>query len=125
MKSFYYALAIFLIFILPIERGKKMNDKKIFEIGKFKVELILPDTSRDLRYSSYNNINIYGDNGYFLWNISELLKVYSDKNGFRYYEDMYFDIRLLDNERIFCTGFTNHCEIDLKSGSITKIINNR
>lgn len=102
-----------------------MNGKKILEIGKFKVELTLPDTSRDLKYSLDNNINVYDDNGYFLWNISELLKVYSDKNGFKYYEDMYFDIRLLDNERVFCIGFVNHCEIDLKSGSIIKIINNR
>jgi hypothetical protein len=102
-----------------------MNDKKIFGIGKFRVELNFPDTSRDLKYSSDNNINIYDDNGHFLWNISELLKVYSDKSGLRYYEDMYFDIQLLDNERIFCVGFKNHCEIDLKSGSITKIINNR
>ncbi len=102
-----------------------MDDKKIFEIGKYRVELTPPNTSRDLKYSSDNNINTYGDNGQLLWNISELLKAYSDKNGFKYYDDMYFDIRVLDNEKIFCIGFINHCEIDLKSGIITKIVNNR
>lgn len=102
-----------------------MSDKKIFNIGKYIVELIVPDTNRDLSYSSGNNINAYDENKQLIWNISELLKNYSDRNGLKYYDDMYFDIRLLDNEKIFCIGFVNHCEIDLKSSSITKIVNNR
>jgi len=102
-----------------------MSGKKIFKIGKYRIELIEADRSRDLNYSSDNNINAYDENGQFLWNISELLKTYSDKNGLKYYDDMYYSIRLLDNEKIFCIGFINHCEIDLKSSSITKIVNNR
>ena len=72
-----------------------------------------------------NNINIYGEDGQLLWNISELLRTYSDKNGLKYYEDMYFDIILLGNEKISCIGFINHCEIDLKNESIINIVNNR
>ena len=102
-----------------------MSDKRIFNIGKYVVELIVPDTNRDLKYSLSNNINVYGANRQLIWNISELLKSYSDSIGLKYYDDMYFDIQLLDDEKIFCIGFINHCEIDLKSSSITKIINNR
>lgn len=102
-----------------------MSEKEIFNVGEYVVELILSDTNRDLKYSSDNNINVYDKNGKLVYNISELLKAYSNKNGLKYYDDMYFDIRLLDNEKIFCIGFINHCEIDLKSSSITKIINNR
>ena len=102
-----------------------MSDKKIFNVGKYVVELIVPNTDRDLKYSSNNNINVYGENRQLIWNISKLLKNYSNRVGLKYYDDMYFDIRLLDNEKIFCIGFINHCEIDLKSSSITKIINNR
>ncbi len=102
-----------------------MNEKNIYNVGEYVVELIVPNTKRDLKYSSDNNINVYGKNGELIYNISELLKAYSDKNGLKYYDDMYFDIRILDNEKIFCIGFINHCEIDLKISSITKIINNR
>ena len=102
-----------------------MSDKKIFKVENYIIELIIPDTHKDLKYSLSNNINVYDENGQLLWNISELLKSYSDRNGFKYYDDMYFDIRLLDNEKFFCIGFTNHCEIDLKSNSITKLVNNR
>ncbi len=102
-----------------------MNDKKILEVSKYKVELILPDISRDLQYSKSNNINVYNETGLLLYNISDLLKAYSDKKGLQYYEDMYFDIRKLDDERIYCVGFTNHCEIDLHYGYIYRIINNR
>ena len=102
-----------------------MDNKKVFGVGKYRVELIIPDTDRDLKYSSYNNINIYSKDGQLLWNISELLRTYSDKNGLKYYEDMYFDIILLGNEKISCIGFINHCEIDLKNESIINIVNNR
>lgn len=102
-----------------------MNDKKMFEIGKHRIELIVPDRSRDLKYSSGDNINAYGENGQLLCNISELLRTYSDKNGLKYYSDMYFEIRLLGDEKIFCIGFINHCEIDLKVGCITRIVDNR
>ena len=98
---------------------------KHIENGKFRIELTLPDTNIDVKGSKDNNINIYDDNGHFLCNISELLKDYSNKNGLRYYEEMYYDVRILDNERIFCVGFYNHCEVDLKNSCITKIINNR
>lgn len=101
-----------------------MDNKKIFEVGKYRVELIIPDKDIDLKYSSDNNINIYGEDGQLLWNISELLRAYSDKNGLKYYDDMYFDIILLTNEKIFCVGFINHCEIDLKNESIINIVNN-
>lgn len=101
------------------------KEVKICYVGEYVVELIIPDTNRDLKYSLSNNINVYDKKGQLIWNISELLKNYSNGIGIKYYDDMYFDIRLLDNEKIFCIGFINHCEIDLKSSSITKIINNR
>lgn len=102
-----------------------MDVKKIFEIGKYRAELTVHNASEDLKSSSDNNIDAFDKNGLLLWNIAKLLKAYSDKNGFKYYSDVYFDIRLLDNEKIYCVGFYNHCEIDLKSGVITKIVNNR
>jgi hypothetical protein len=102
-----------------------MNNKKIFNVGNFKIELIVPDQTKDIRNSLENNINVFDENGELLWNISKLLKAYSDKNGVKYYDELYFDIRLLDNQNIFCIGFNNHCEIDLKTGSIIKIVNNR
>lgn len=101
-----------------------MDKKKILIIGKYRVELILPNAG-DLSKSPDNNISVYEENGQLLWTISQLLKEFSDKNGIKYYDDMYFDIKVLDKEIIFCTGFTNHCEIDMKSGSITKIVSNR
>lgn len=102
-----------------------MNTVKTFNIGNYKIELIVPYTDIDLKYSSSNNINAYDENNQLIWNISELLRNYSDRFGLRYYDEMYFDIRLLDNEKIYCIGFVNHCEIDLKSSSITRIVNNR
>lgn len=102
-----------------------MKEKKIFKIGKYRIELLVPDTTKDLKYSLGNNINAYDENDFLLWNISDLLKTYSDKNGLKYYSEMYFDIRSLDNQNIFCVGFTNHCEIDLKTMNVIKIINNR
>jgi hypothetical protein len=102
-----------------------MNNKKIFNVGNFKIELIVPDQTKDIRNSLENNINVFDENGELLWNISKLLKTYSDKNGVKYYDELYFDIRLLDNQNIFCIGFNNHCEIDLKTASIIKIVNNR
>lgn len=78
-----------------------------------------------MNYSSCNNINSYDKNGKLLWNISELLKAYLDKNALKYYDEMYFEIRLLEDDKIFCIGFINHCEIDLRNGIITKIVNNR
>lgn len=102
-----------------------MNDKKIFYIGKYNIELIVPNTNRDLKYSLSNNINLYGQDGELIWNISKLLKIYSDRIGLKYYDDMYFDIKVLDNDKILCIGFINHCEIDLERSRITKIINNR
>ena len=68
---------------------------------------------------------VYDENGIFLWNISELLKNYSDKFCIKYYDELYFDIRILDKEMIFCIGFNNHCEIDLKSKAITRLVCNR
>jgi hypothetical protein len=105
--------------------GGVMDIKKIITIDKYKIELTLPDKTRDLKFSSGDNIQIYNKNGQFIWNISELLRNYSDRNGLKYYSDMYFDIRLLDNQNIFCVGFINHCEIDLKAGTIVRIVNNR
>ena len=102
-----------------------MKEKKIFKMGKYRVELIVPDKTKDLKWSLGNNINVYDENDIFLWNISELLKSYSELNGLQYYDDMYFDIRILDNQNIFCIGFANHCEIDLKTKRIIKLVNNR
>ncbi|MNE99413.1 hypothetical protein D3C80_1980890 [compost metagenome] len=87
--------------------------------------MIVPDGTKDLRYSEPNNINAYNLEGRLSWNISKLLKIYSDERGHKHYEDLYFDIRPLDNERLFCVGFINHCEIDLKTEKIIKLINNR
>ncbi len=102
-----------------------MNEVKEFQIGKCRIELIVPYKNKDLKHSIENNINAYDEDGLLLWNISELLKTYSDKNGLRYDKDMYFDIRILDNENIFCIGFINHCEIDLKSKKIIRLANNK
>lgn len=102
-----------------------MNNKKIFKVGNYKIELIVPDQTNDIKKTLENNINVFNENGEFLWNISKLLKTYSDKNGLKYYDELFFDIRLLDNQNIFCIGFNNHCEINLKIGSIIKIVNNR
>lgn len=102
-----------------------MENIKTFKTGNYIIELITPDTTKDLRGSRENNINVYNENGIFLWNISELLKVYSDKNGLKYYEELYFDIRIVDKETIFCIGFNNHCEIDLKTRNIIRLICNK
>jgi hypothetical protein len=97
-----------------------MSDKKVFIVGQYKIELIVPNSSKEI-----NNINAYDENELLLWNISELLKSYSDKMGLKYYEDMYFEIRILDHHNIFCVGFINHCEIDLDTKCIIRIVNNR
>lgn len=102
-----------------------MNNIQVIKVGNYKIELALPDTTRDLRHSTENNINVFDENGLFLWNISELLKSYSDKNGLKYYNELYFDIRILDNKTIYCIGFDNHCEINLKTRNIVKLVNNR
>ena len=101
------------------------SDKKILNIGRYKIELTLPDRTKDLSFSHPDNITAFDNNGLILWNISDLLKKYSEKNGLQYYSDMYFDIRLLENQNVFCVGFINHCEIELETDSIIKIINNR
>ena len=100
-------------------------NKKIYDFNKYKIELIIPDKSKDLSFSKINNINIYDENNIFICNISELLEIYSNINGLKYYEDMYFEIRKLENHHILCIGFINHCEIDLKTLEIIKLINNR
>lgn len=102
-----------------------MKNEKIFNVGKYKIKLILPDVSKDLKYSSGNNIDTYDENDLFLWNIAELLKAYSKENGLEYYDEMYFDIKIIDDGNILCVGFNNHCEINLKTAKIVKLINNR
>jgi len=102
-----------------------MSATKIFNVGEFKIEFVVPDTAKDLNLSKGNNVNAYDKNDLLIWNISELLKNYSDLNGLEYYDEMYFDVRVLDNQNIFCVGFTNHCEIDLKTMQIIKLVNNR
>jgi len=74
-----------------------MDSQKIIELEEYKIVLTIPDLTRDLKFSSGDNIDIYDENGQILWNISDLLKNYSERNGLKYYSDMYFDIRLLDN----------------------------
>lgn len=96
-----------------------MENKKILKIGCLYVELTNPN------FSSGNNINIYDENRTFLYNISELLKGYSEEKKLKYFSDIYYDIKLLDNENIYCIGNINHCVINLTSKKITKIINNR
>ena len=56
-----------------------MENIKTFKTVNYIIELVIPDTSKDLKGSKENNINVYDENGIFLWNISELLKNYSDK----------------------------------------------
>ena len=102
-----------------------MENIKTFKTVNYIIELVIPDTSKDLKGSKENNINVYDENGIFLWNISELLKNYSDKFCTKYYDELYFDIRILDKEMIFCIGFNNHCEIDLKNKVITRLVCNR
>lgn len=102
-----------------------MSSMKTFNVGEYKIELVPLDTTKDLSLSKGNNVNAYDKNDLLMWNISELLKNYSDSNGLKYYDDMYFDVRVLDNQNIFCIGFTNHCEIDLKTMQIIKLVNNR
>ncbi|MFT4145172.1 MAG: hypothetical protein QM644_12015 [Mobilitalea sp.] len=101
-----------------------MNKKKLFYVGEYILELIVPD-DLSLKDSLKNNINAYNENGQLVWNIAELLKDFSIQNGLKYFDDMYFDIRVLYDDKIFCMGYINHCEIDLKEGRITKIVNNR
>lgn len=101
-----------------------MFSKQIFKLANYNVELTVPPENLN-GCSLKNNIDVYDHDGVYLWNISELLKVYSAKNGLKYYDELYFDIRLLDNHNIFCIGFNNHCEVNLKNKSITKLINNR
>lgn len=96
-----------------------MKNKKIIKVGYRCVELINPNCS------SGNNINIYDKNGLFLYNISELLKDYSERNNLEYFSDMYYDIQVIDNQNIYCIGNINHCIINLTSKKIIKIINNR
>ena len=43
-----------------IIKVKRMNDKKIFKIGKHVIELLIPDTNKDLKYLSSNNIQNTG-----------------------------------------------------------------
>lgn len=101
-----------------------MGITKTFKVGYYTIEIILPDEN-DLKGSTGNNINAYDKTGRCLWNISQLLQIYSDKNGLKYFDELYFDIRIIDNDTIFCIGFTNHCEVDLKSMYITKLVNNK
>ncbi len=102
-----------------------MSDKLVIELGSKTIVLIIPDKSRDIKYSESNNINYYDENMNLIWNIEELLKDFSHNNDLKYYKEMYFDIRLMENGNLFCVGFINHCEISLKSNRIIKIINNR
>ncbi len=74
-----------------------MSEKKQFPMGEFLIELLVnPDTNDPPR----DNINAYDNNGTLLWNISELLKQYAKISGSKYEEEIYFDIRLLENGNI-------------------------
>ncbi len=70
-----------------------MNKKKLFYVGEYILELIVPE-DLTLKDSLKNNINAYDENGQLVWNIAELLKDFSFQNGFKYFYDMYFDIRV-------------------------------
>jgi len=94
-----------------------MKSKKLIEIGDYTVELLLPP--------ALNNINVYWRKGAKTWNIAELLKFYSDNSGHKYYSESYFDVRPNGHNKIYCVGFYNHCEIDLDSQTIIRIVNNR
>jgi hypothetical protein len=89
----------------------------LFIIGSYKVEIDFQNDS--------NNINVYDLIGNHLWNISRLLKAYSEGEGIRYYRDTYYDVRQRENNQIFCVGNYNHCEIDLDKQIILRLINNR
>ena len=102
-----------------------MDNKKKLNIGKYKIELDVPNQSIDLKYSKVNNIDVYDEEGRILWNISKLLKAYSYENGIQYYEELFYDIFPLGNNKMVCRGFCNHCEIDLNTEKIVKIVNNR
>lgn len=102
-----------------------MNQFKELTISHLVLKLELPDETQDLKYSSSNNITAYNDKGIVLWNIRQLLKDYSNKNGLKYFDEMYFDIKPINDSKIYCVGINHHCEINLESMTITKIINNR
>lgn len=103
--------------IIGYQNREKRNKKKLSIIGRYKVEINLQNDS--------NNINVYDLQGNHLWNISRLLKTYSDENGIRYYSDTYYNVQQRSGNIIFCVGNINHCEIDLDKQIILKLINNR
>ncbi len=101
-----------------------MSVKKL-RVKNIVLELIVPEKNCNLIYSPINNINAYNEDGNVLWNIGQLLTDYSDKHKLHYFDEMYFDIQTIDDNTIRCVGFNNHCEINLDSKAIIRIINNR
>jgi hypothetical protein len=99
--------------------------KKLYTIGNYVAELVIPDETKDLSCSLPNNIDVYDKNGKHLWNITKLLSAYSNERGLKYYEELYFDIKAIDHDKMFCIGLINHCEIDLINEKILTLVNNR
>ncbi|WP_105616306.1 hypothetical protein [Vallitalea okinawensis] len=100
-----------------------MREVKHYNVGEYRMELIIPGHKLD--GTLVNNLTIYNDVKKSVWNIEELLKAYSDENGYKYFNELYFDIHIVADNKIYCVGFNKHCEIDLNTMRIVKTIINR
>lgn len=104
--------------------SEKAEVQKTVTFGDYEVIIQLPNIYEDLSHSTDNNIVCFRE-GVFIWNIGQLLERYSKENHLNYFNDMYFDIVKDNNGKLRCTGFINHCIIDVYQQQIISLINNR
>lgn len=98
---------------------------KSLRLYNFIVELELPENINNVSNYKLNNIKFYNENHIYLYDISMLLKDYSKKNNLGYTEEVYFDIKITEDNLLFCQGYVNHCKVNVLENQIVKIINNR
>lgn len=101
-----------------------INEKKSITFNDYTVVIEIPNIDEDLSCSKENNIVCFKGEK-VVWEIHQLLEKFSKKNHLKYYSDIYFDITKENNEQLRCTGFINHCIIDVYQQKIISIINNR
>lgn len=108
---------------ISVNIHQEVGMKKTIPFGDYEVVIQLPNLNKDLSYSKDNNIVCFKA-GNIVWEIEELLDRYSKENHLKYFDELYFDIAKDNNGKLRCTGFTNHCIIDVDQQQIISLINN-
>lgn len=100
------------------------NILKHYAINIYILEINIDDTQR-LEATNLNNVNLYDKEHNKLWNIKELLVEYSNNNNIKYHDELFFDVRILDDNTFKLSGFYNHCIVSIETMKIIKLVNNR